>query len=133
MKIEEIPSDISVKMSKQFHDSFNAAGCDPMCHCCNKMLAIGSIFKLATVRKATPPYNNGSLNKDMVDFIKSKKKKIIVRGQFEIDESKLFAESKEVMLCDECTVELYEDKEKKKILKYNTMGGCFRINGKIVH
>lgn len=135
MTVEQIPSDKLVKMTRVFHKAFKSVGCDPMCHCCNKFLPIGSMFKLATVREAKPAYNNGSLNKDMVDLINSGKDEKIwgLNKEYKLTKDELFKESKEVMLCDVCIVELYEDKQLKKILTYNTQGGCFRINGKIVH
>ncbi len=49
MKVEEIPSDTLVKMTKFWHKAFNVVGCDPQCHCCGKMIPPNNQFKLSTV------------------------------------------------------------------------------------
>ncbi len=136
MEVEEIPSNQLIEMTEIVHSSFKKHGCDPMCHCCNKVLIIGGLFKLSTVRDAVAEANNGLINKDKINLIKSGKDKIELSYNgidFTVEEKDLFKPSRDVMLCDECTPELYEDKEKRKILKYHISGGCFRINGKIVH
>ncbi len=53
MEIEEIPSDKLVTMTPFWHRAFNAVGCDPMCHCCNKMIPVNNLFKLSTIEEAT--------------------------------------------------------------------------------
>lgn len=115
MNIGEIPSDAVVIMTELWHRAFNAAGCDPMCHCCNKMIEIDKPFKLATVKTYTPLGN--SVNSG-IDVMRS-------------------TESREVMLCDTCTVKKMNNKTKSRVKNYkdykNEDGGCFRINGKIIH
>lgn len=117
LTIEEIPSGELMQMSISWHNAFNVAGCNPMCHCCEKMIAVGNWFKLSVTStfRHYPPY---------------------MRYNNSID----------VMLCDKCTVEQYEEKvvkdhklnweykapEKSPSKRYSG-GGCFRINGKIIH
>lgn len=116
MSVEEIPSDELVAMSDSWHKEFNESGCDPMCHCCKKMISIGDKFKLAITSsiRRYPPYKKYDNNID-------------------------------VMLCENCTVENYdikavmeakerwETKPPERMFKKSEGGGCFRINGKIVH
>lgn len=109
MKIEEIPADKIVTMTKELHRLFKAGGCAPMCHACNKKLTVGESFKLSTLVTAV---RKGSLN--YTDL-----------------------ESREVMLCDTCTTEDLNKPEIDKIkiekARRAAGGGCFRVNGKIVH
>lgn len=103
--VEQIPADETVVMTEFWHKAFNAAGCDPACHICYEKIAVGSKFKLATVKNAVAP--KGTNNKTNIT-------------------------TKEVMLCDDCNVEKYNDKQ-EKIAKHESTLGCFRINGKIIH
>ena len=113
MKVEEIPSDKLVVMTKFWHKAFNTAGCNPMCHCCMRDIKIGEKFKLATVEtNKTDSANSG----------------ISLMAKIE---------SREVMLCQSCSVEDMNKMTKINKEKYeeyrNSGGGCFRVNGKIIH
>jgi hypothetical protein len=103
MGIEEIPADQKLTMTDEWHRAFKAAGCNPMCHCCGEYISNGKVFKLATVNTLY----------------------------------KMNGESKEVMLCDECTVEkmnaLTEARKKEIEERSANGGGCYRVNGKIIH
>lgn len=132
MSVEEIPSDETVEMSELFHRAFNAAGCDPMCHCCEKMIPKGSLFKLATVRDLLPVcWDKEVWNPNSIHYGEEDNKT-------STELQARFGESHEVMLCDVCTSEDYKLKE---IKEYESevkrivapKGGCRRINGKIVH
>lgn len=127
MKIEEIPPDEIVEMTPIFHRLFNAVGCNPMCHCCKKMLPIGVNFRLGTVEKMNYHYSSGNPRQSM-RMIKDE-----------------ITNSKEVMLCSTCTAETYKyyqekmfEENKEEFLRREAEhkergGGCFRVNGKIVH
>lgn len=127
MKIEQIPSDEIVVMTSEMHRLFNAAGCNPMCHCCKEMIPIGNKFHLGTIERSC--WERGEGNKYLSSYKKPTGK----------------VESKEVMLCDRCTPETYKYLETKmfeeneaefqrlKRKHIRNGGGCFRINGKIVH
>jgi len=112
MEVEEIPSDEVIEMSSVMHRAFKAGGCRPLCHGCGKWLDVGSKFKLQTV--------NTTLRYDGVN----------------IDTGRNI-ESREVMLCDICTPEDVEKSAKQAHSAYNKKresgGGCYRVNGKIVH
>ena len=123
MGIEEIPSDKLIEMTELFHRAFNAAGCDPMCHNCQNMLEVGKKFKLATIKEVS----------DIIYWDNGKEDK-----QFSTAEKPYFHESREVMLCEFCSAEMYQEKQigkyKEAVDRINKpKGGCFRINGKIVH
>lgn len=154
MKIEEIPSDQDILMTDLLHRAFNAGGCNPMCHCCEKMLPIGVDFKLATVFDANRLFgeaayftkeilldNKKATFKDYMAFFQRR-----IRPEHAVFDTKDFKEraeeyklqQKEVMLCDSCTSKDYKnmliavcDKEIAR-MKAPRAGGCFRVNGKIV-
>lgn len=116
MSIEEIPSNEVIVMTSLMHRSFNAGGCDPMCHCCTNWIKVGDNFKLSTVNTFQRNTSNSGIN-------------------FYTDAN---AVTKEVMLCDKCTAEdvnKFSARKKKELSKYmkSVNGGCYRINGKIVH
>lgn len=133
MKIETIPADEVIKMTKLLHRAFNAAGCNPMCHCCEKMIPVNANFKLAKVQDlSTPVY---------VDW-QVKNPKSTHYGEPEHKTSTTlvpkFDKSHEVMLCENCSAEDYHKKQMKEYhseVKRITAprGGCFRIDGKIIH
>lgn len=111
MKVQEIPSGKLVIMTPDLYQEFAQSGCVPACHLTHDWINIGDKFKLSTV----PHWKDeGSVygNETTVD----------------------------VMLSEESTVELYNEKMKAEI-EYKrkhksemTKGrtGCFRINGVIV-
>lgn len=138
MEIEQIPSDEIILMSESLHRLFCAGGCKPMCHCCIEWISIGNTFKLATLRtiKKKYPQRHAFDSYHVLDAIEGKEVK---------DPDVVFDETKEVMLCDKCTVEAFQEKQllrakedvgaanELKEYKDKIGGGCFRINGKIVH
>jgi len=116
MSVEDIPADEIIKMTDLLHRTFSAAGCIPACHCCKKWLPVGEDFKLSTVKLTTVMAQGGGNNYPGAGNLTTK----------------------EVMLCSECTSEKYAAMTDKKIQEYKdwqkqTGGGCFRVNGKIVH
>ena len=154
MKVEEIPSDELVIMTIFWHKAFNAAGCDPMCHCCNNKISVGEGFKLATVLECNKSYgyavyfqkevllgNKKPTMKDYLAFYKRKirpKYKTFDTKRAKEDAAAYKPESREVMLCDKCDADAFMEREIKilnnEIKRLETpQGGCFRINGKIVH
>lgn len=130
MKVEEIPADQLVEMTELFHRSFKAAGCDPECHCCANKIPIGAKFKLATVMQKPTVWGNG-LEKG-IDILKGK-----ITTLKDMNDNDM-VHSHEVMLCEVCTPVMYHEKvikelEGKIAERDKPRGGCFRINGKIVH
>lgn len=125
--IEQIPADEVIEMTALFHRLFNAGGCNPMCHCCMKMLPVGSIFKLSTVEQMLYEMAEGNIR----------------RYGYKIRTGEV--KTKEVMLCEDCTPEAFKDYqenmftqnqkeyERREQLNKEQGGGCFRINGIIVH
>lgn len=123
MNIEQIPSDELVLMTEVWHRSFNALGCDPACHCCDRPIPVGDMFKLATVEEGSPQHTSHPAHL-----------------QEAIDKYDETSTSREVMLCEVCTPKKYKNsqirklKERKEAFKDQPgKWGCFRINGKIVH
>lgn len=124
--IEKIPPNTIISMTPAFHQLFNAAGCNPMCHCCKEWLPIGSQFKLSTIEELGFKYGSGNNRESS---------RMIPTGQ---------TETKEVMLCENCTTEDYnhyqskmfseneKEYKRREKLHYEQGGGCFRINGKII-
>jgi len=127
MSVEEIPADKIIQMTESLHRLFNAGGCNPMCHACKDMLPVGYMFHLGTIDIAK--WKKGEGNTYLTTYK-------IPTG---------ITESREVMLCDKCTPETYKYLETKmfeeneaefqrlKIKHERNGGGCFRINGKIIH
>lgn len=124
MNVEEIPANEVVIMTDFWHRSFNAAGCNPACHCCDRLITVDDKFKLGI----TSTFRN-------YPSIKT--------GEYERYDNNI-----DVMLCDKCTVKKYETQLVKKYKeRYEdkevrisqgrdpnaTNNGCFRINGKIIH
>lgn len=114
MSIEEIPADQVILMTDTWHRAFEAGGCSPMCHCCFKELLPNDMFKLATVNTFdTKSSANSGISAAACTI------------------------TKEVMLCDVCTVEKMNKMTKEQLAKYEKYrqdgGGCHRVNGKIVH
>lgn len=132
MSIETLPSNKLIEMTELFHRAFNAAGCNPMCHCCEKMIPIGDKFKLSTVQPLSCPVYDGD------SFSAQEQLKKEGKLDFCSTVAPLWEESKEVMLCAACTPEKFKEKEMKyykgevKRIR-EPEGGCFRVNGKIVH
>lgn len=116
MKIETIKADTVVKMTSAMHRAFKAGGCDPICHCCYKPLAIGEKFKLASANIIP-------------------KEKIKASSNSGINVNALETETREVMLCDRCIVKKLNKKVQDGKCRYDEYrkkgGGCYRINGKI--
>lgn len=138
MTVEEIPSDKVFKMTNFWHRAFNAAGCNPQCHCCYKKINVGGSFKLATVRDVSTDMA-GSANTGDGAFVESRL--AVIEGKQPYYPEHVKDETREVMLCDVCTHELFQEKQLSKAKKdveqrkayVKSGGGCFRINGKIIH
>lgn len=113
MSIEQIPSDKLVKMTLIFHRAFNSFGCNPICHCCVSHIKVGDKFKLATV----DTYSEKSANSGI--------------SRYET------TDTREVMLCENCTVDSMNKMSATRKAEYEKFskkgGGCYRINGKIIH
>lgn len=137
MSIEEIPSDQVFDMSELFHRSFKAAGCDPACHCCYKFIPVGEKFKLSTIREVRVDMSHTS-NTSETAFAQDRLK--VIKGDL-IKSPSIIDETKEVMLCKKCTSGLFHKKQldaahiSSDLAKkyYQRGGGCFRVNGKILH
>lgn len=129
MEIEEIPANEIVVMTEFWHRAFNAVGCNPKCHSCYKLLPSGTKFKLSTVKKLPYKWSNTYRTLD---------------ASVEILDEKGKEETKEVMLCEDCSPTHYHNitdkllrsnakKAKETYEKHLKLGGgCFRVNGKIV-
>lgn len=57
--VSNIPANSLVTMTEFLHRTFNAAGCGPMCHCCQKMITVETSFQLATVKEAPATWGTG--------------------------------------------------------------------------
>jgi hypothetical protein len=112
MSIEEIPADVVLKMSADWHRAFNTAGCNPMCHGCGEWIKVDDDFKLAVVNTNRRGVGGSSY----------------VTGSLV---------SRDVMLCAKCTPESVETASKEAIerieVRQSRGGGCYRVNGKFVH
>lgn len=115
MNIEEIPSDELVVMTLEWYKQFELSLCRPMCHSCLEYIPVGTVFHLATVKAGDS------------HFIAGKGTRINIQ-------------SRDVMLCEKCTPETLDEnnrirKEEKRLreIERAKSGGCFRINGKIIH
>lgn len=133
MSIEEIPSNELVVMTDFWHRAFNIAGCDPMCHCCYNKIPIDTKFRLATVIPLSKPVYEGH----SWSYQQRLKEGHVPKESTTV--APFWEESKEVMLCDKCTAEMFREKELKywnkevERISKPPEGGCFRIKGKIVH
>lgn len=127
MTVEEIPSDKLIEMNETFHRIFNAAGCNPKCHNCHSFIPVGNQFKLSTIPVVPSVWGWGL--EDGIKLLKGLVKSIIWAG-------KQVRQTKEVMLCDKCTPQMFVDRHEEIMLKEiadrDAPGGCFRVNGKIV-
>lgn len=129
--IEKIPSDRVVTMSSFWHKAFNSAGCDPECHLCDNPIKVNHKFKLATVIK-TPSLWKPEEAKRAIELIKGE-----IDSYPSYNEEDTVSESHEVMLCENCTVEAYQEAQIQNLKNRaermrSGRGGCFRVNGKIV-
>lgn len=128
MTVEEIPSDKLVIMNSEWHRMFNAAGCDPACHNCGKFIKGGNEFKLSTIKKLSSSVWGWGLE-NAIKLLKG------VLNKFKWEREVTVA-TKEVMLCDKCTPQMFLNKQitsLEKDIAERDRKGCFRINGKIIH
>ncbi len=51
MTLDDIPADMVTVMTDVIDRAFKLAGCDPTCHCCHVVIAIGDTFILARYNK----------------------------------------------------------------------------------
>lgn len=114
--VEQIPADTLVEMTPELYQEFCIGGCVPQCHHTKKWIKMGDKFKLSTVPVAS-------------------NKKGGTIGYRELT-------TKEVMLSEKANVEDFIAAQKKEVQDYQDSradsiarghGGCFRVNGKIVH
>lgn len=122
MSIEEIPADQVVVMTDQLHRSFQANGCNPCCHSCGAWIKPNELFQLVTRKSRThyPRKEDGRV---------STHRNYVENGELA---------SVEIMICNNCDPDDFEKRQyedsklfKERQKKYS--GGCYRINGKIVH
>lgn len=110
-EIAAIPADELIVMSDIFYRAFSANNCIPCCHGCGNWITPRLLFKLATVNTLMKPDGTNEVSRKI--------------------------ETREVMLCDKCTAEDVEKRASTANSLYQKRreegGGCFRINGKIVH
>lgn len=153
MSVEEIPSNELVVMTDFLHRAFNAGGCDPTCHCCNKNIPAGDNFKLSTVEDTFNYWGyNAYFQKEVLlgnkkptvkDYMAYNEEEI--RPEYKASDTKKMKETakeyemetKEVMLCEDCSPETFKQKKLSQInLTIERLekpkGGCYRVNGKIV-
>lgn len=112
MGIERIPADEEQVMTDSWLRAFVSAGCRPCCHGCGDWIDSGNIFRLITCTTTLPD--------DGVNMDKSRD-----------------LETREVMVCGVCTINDVEKKAHDEHSVYNKRraagGGCYRVNGKIIH
>jgi hypothetical protein len=113
MTIEEIPSDKEVVMSDFWYRAFEANGCKPCCHATGKWINVGDKFLLATVN---------TMKERRGHFLN-------VNGEIH---------TQEVMVSSGVDLKEYERQqyiecEEFKRKRESQGGGCYRINGKIIH
>lgn len=128
MNVDEILSNEAVVMTEGLHRVFNSSGYNPACRNCWKLIPVGSKFKLSTIKSlSTTVWGKGLEN-----AIK------LLNGVIETFSwnGDVILQTKEVMLCDNCTPDLCLSKtiaQLKENIKKRDKKGCFRVNGKIVH
>lgn len=101
MTIDEIIPDEELTMTQTLKRAFLLEGCNPACHCCEKEIVIGEVFKLA--------------------FIEHKNIEYVYSPDVSEDE----------MLCSVCTPEMLKKKMKvrhKEKLAYINRRGFSRIH-----
>ena len=115
MTVAEVPADQVIEMTEVLHRAFKAGGCAPICHCCCKALKPGSRFHLATVETRLDPKTTANSG------------------------ISLYAETqtREVMLCADCDVAKVNAMtvvQRQRYEDYRAQGGgCYHVNGQIVH
>lgn len=116
MKVEEVPADTLVEMTPELYQEFCIGGCVPQCHLTKKWIRIGDKFKLSTVPVATgkPGATIGYRTLETKEVMLSEK-----------------ADVKKFIKLQMKEVSDYEESRRKSIASGH--GGCFRVNGKIVH
>lgn len=115
-KVEDVPADTLVEMTPELYQEFAIGGCAPACHLTRAWIRTGDKFKLSTVPVAHhPPGATGGLMR---------------------------LETKEVMLSENADVTEFIKKQEADVANWEKSradavkkgyGGCFRVNGKIVH
>lgn len=116
MKVAEIPSDTLIVMTPELYQEFAQGGCVPACHLTNEWINIGDNFRLATLPCAYhPPGGTAGL-------IRIEERDVMLS---EMADDKAFVKLQHEMLSN-------WEKGQKQAIKEGR-GGCFRINGKIVH
>lgn len=118
MSIEEIPADEIVTMTDFWFRAFDSNGCKPCCHATGRWINVGDRFLLATVKTRKKPnhYTPGTFS-------------LLNSGD---------VISREIMVSADVDLIAFEKSEYKEAKLYkerqeSARGGCFRINGKIVH
>ena len=112
MKVENIPAGELVVMTSELYQEFAQGGCVPACHLTNEWINIGDKFHLSSIKEWDGQWKYG-------EFVTS---------------------TRDVMLSELATANEYNKKQYDRFIIKDTeykdssrRGGCFRINGKIVH
>lgn len=120
--ISKIPADEVTTMTDYWHRAFAAHGCNPCCHSCGDWIKPGHTFQLATVKAIYAHQKRG--NGGVEGFATRSK-----NGELQ---------TREVMICGKCDAKdfekrQYEENELYKKRRAEEGGGCYRVNGVIVH
>lgn len=138
MEIENLPSDKNVIMDITMHSLFCLSGCEPACHCCNKLLPVGSLYKLSSVKDSDIERERNVVNASVhykKVFASDKPHSVMLCDSLGctpnnmIQYALLFALSKELEIrtkIDEALVKYAQPETKTK--KY----GCFIVDGVII-
>ncbi len=116
MKVEEIPANKLILMTPQLYQEFAQGGCIPACHLTDEWINIGDKFRLVTLPCAYHP-SGGTAG-----LVKIEERDVMLS---ELADEKKFVNLQYKMLKD-------WEKGQKQAIKQGK-GGCFRVNGKIVH
>lgn len=116
MKVEEVPADTLVEMTPDLYQEFCIGGCVPMCHMTGNWIKIGEMFKLSTVPTAHHPRGSTA------GYLTLETKEVMLSENVRVED---FIKANELIVSE------YDKKRREEIAAGR--GGCFRINGKIVH
>lgn len=109
MRVEEIPANELVEMTPELYQEFCIGGCVPMCHLTFNYIKIGDKFKLSSLDVATKKGSNNYTRKETMD--------VMLSADADVEKFKKIQDDL-----------MYQEEKRRK-----AGGGCFRVNGKIVH